>query len=296
MRGRETGVMSGRCSLMRAAVLVVVVVGSAALGRPDEGTSAGSPERSLDAGILAYHEGDLATAVAHLAAAVRGLPEDPRPHYYLGLAQWARGEVEAGQAAIRRGAAIEAQGAAVTVDVDQALARVQGAKRTFIERARREAKAAIVRAREAWRKARYEARKRAEALTVYPPKPLAKTSRLAVELPRVPKEQDLFLSARVFASARVLPNRLVAPRRQAPRGQVAASKAGTGPPPKNAKAKPKRGADPFGGGNPFGNAPSTPSSPAAPAGASPSPVSAGSHTAKTVPCPGRLSTVIRPPA
>ncbi len=88
-------------------------------------------------GVHRYFCNDFTGADQVLSQVVDGGSQDPRAHYYRGLARERAGF--GGEMDFENGARLEAEGKRV-VDVGNALARIQGSIRTKIEQARRDAR------------------------------------------------------------------------------------------------------------------------------------------------------------
>lgn len=89
------------------------------------------------AGVHKYFAGDYAAADQLLSQVVDSGSNDPRAHYFRGLVREMQGG--GGQFDFENGARLEAEGKRV-VSVGAALTRIQGAVRTQIEKARRDAR------------------------------------------------------------------------------------------------------------------------------------------------------------
>ncbi len=91
---------------------------------------------ALDVGIQAYKAGKFDVAAAMFADATKTVPADPLGWYYLGAAQWARGEEDLAKKNIAQGGQRERDSAVPGRTVSAALAPIQGAARTAIDRVR----------------------------------------------------------------------------------------------------------------------------------------------------------------
>jgi hypothetical protein len=91
--------------------------------------------------VHSYFRGDLDHAEMLLNEAIGAGSTDPRAHFFRGLCQ-SRNGVDAGLADFERGAQLEIDGARRSVNVGQALQRIQGHARIEIEKARLKARLA----------------------------------------------------------------------------------------------------------------------------------------------------------
>ncbi len=90
-------------------------------------------------GVHRYFCSDYSEAEEILSQVVDSGSQDPRAHYFLGLARYMQGRAPEAEANFRDGARVEAEGKLV-VAVGSALTRIQGQVRSKIERARRDAR------------------------------------------------------------------------------------------------------------------------------------------------------------
>ncbi len=111
--------------------LLLCLVGSTSLAQHD------AMVEMYGEGVHRYFCNDFTGADQILSQVVDGGSQDPRAHYFRGLARERAGF--GGEMDFENGARLEAEGKRV-VDVGSALARIQGSLRTKIENARRDAR------------------------------------------------------------------------------------------------------------------------------------------------------------
>lgn len=104
--------------------------------------------------VSAFHLGNVQEAYDHLDALVKKKSDDPRVHFYRGLANWKLGRTKEAEADFKAAAALEAGDTVGFYNVSRALERVQGKERLAIEGYRRAAKKAATEKLEAEREAR----------------------------------------------------------------------------------------------------------------------------------------------
>ncbi len=221
-------------------------------GSPVASAQDGTAARWFGEGIHAYYDGRYDTAEEWLRKVAERTSDDPRPYYFLGLALLGQGKQDEGRKVIAEGAKIEARQAALAVDISRSLLRVQGRGRLLIEQLREQARRDKAAADAARAKARYEARTKAERLTLYPPKLIPGAEKIAVTIPAAAdRSSDPFLSGKLFAAGKPVATQPSLPKVAGSAGRAAAPKE-----PAGRAAKPKKStADPFaGGGDPFGGA------------------------------------------
>ena len=252
--------MSGKQWNGWCAAALLVVLGAASVRAQDRTVA-----RWYGEGVHAFYDGDNASAERWLRKVVERTPDDPRPYYFLGLALLGQQQDEAGREAIAQGAAIEATRAAMAFDMSKALLRVQGRGRLLIEQAREKARRDRAAAAAARARVRYEQRKAAEQLTLYPPQLIPGADKVSVSLPaNADNSNDPFLSGKLFAKGKPAANQPTTPKVARPT-TPASSTPVTTQPAATAKKKspPAKTADPFGSGDPFGGgAPASKKAPA----------------------------------
>ena len=111
--------------------LLLCLIGSTSLAQHD------AMVEMYGEGVHRYFCNDFTGADQILSQVVDGGSQDPRAHYFRGLARERAGY--GGEMDFENGARLEAEGKRV-VDVGSALARIQGSLRTKIEKARRDAR------------------------------------------------------------------------------------------------------------------------------------------------------------
>ncbi len=157
------------------ACLVACLVHLACFAGPavaEEATSAqATSTQALGNAVHAYNTGNFQEAFDHLTPAIDGNSEDPRVHFFRGLALMQLGKSEEAEKEFKAGARLEAGDAVGVYNVNRALERIQGKGRLTIEKLRREAKAEALKKREAAREARREQLQRNEERVIEKARP-----------------------------------------------------------------------------------------------------------------------------
>lgn len=118
-------------------------------------------------GVHAFFEHRYEESHGLLTKAITSGLEDPRAHYFRGLAYLRLGRPEEAQADFATGAELESS-SAEPVNIGRALERIQGAERLKIEQQRRATRLSLRNKAEAAAKARYEERLEAEKRVLLP--------------------------------------------------------------------------------------------------------------------------------
>ena len=108
-------------------------------------------------GVHAYFAGDYSGAYEQLTAAVEGGSQDPRTYYFRGLAMLKLGRESEAKQDFQTGASLESRDANKFYNISKSLERVQGSARVELERYRLNARLAVLKEIDRYRKARYEA-------------------------------------------------------------------------------------------------------------------------------------------
>jgi len=147
----------------KVSFLVVVAVFCAALSAGC--LTAGVFDRQNEAeslygkGVHAFFDGDYQGVVELLAKVEELGSEDPRPFFFLGLAQWRLGQKDEAEATFKKAAKLEWEDRtgrnAAYYGVSDALKRIQGKERLYVESFRRQAKSDWERADQTRQQVRY---------------------------------------------------------------------------------------------------------------------------------------------
>ena len=114
-------------------------------------------------GLHAYYAGEFAAAHSALSEVIKGGFQNPCCYYFRGMVSYRQGDKQAAQQDFQTGAEREANASRQKLPISKSLERVQGGARVMIERARLQARFAVLQKRLVREKQRYEALVRNEA-------------------------------------------------------------------------------------------------------------------------------------
>ena len=136
-------------------------------------------------GVHAYFDGSYDTAIRMFDTAVENGTTDPRVLYFRGLTKFEQEQVEGAREDFLSAARMELAGTPQYYPINRSLERIQGDGRQLLEEMRQFAREDSARRELAYRQARYEALRIAEAFVIR--KPVQLPSQLpAVDLSQVP--------------------------------------------------------------------------------------------------------------
>ena len=133
-------------------------------------------------GLHAYYAGEWEAAHSAFSEVIKAGFQNPCCYYFRGMVSYQQGDKQSAQQDFQAGAAREANAIRQKFPISKALERVQGGARVMIERARLQARFAVVQKRLAREKQRYEALVRNEAKVVRKAAPGSGAAEPAIEI------------------------------------------------------------------------------------------------------------------
>ena len=133
-------------------------------------------------GLHAYYAGEWEAAHSAFSEVIKAGFQNPCCYYFRGMVSYQQGDKQSAQQDFQAGAAREANAIRQKFPISKALERVQGGARVMIERARLQARLAVVQKRLTREKQRYEALVRNEAKVVRKAAPGSGAAEPAIEI------------------------------------------------------------------------------------------------------------------
>ena len=133
-------------------------------------------------GLHAYYSGELEAAHSAFSEVIKAGFQNPCCYYFRGMVSYQQGDKQSAQQDFQVGAAREANAIRQKFPISKSLERVQGGARVMIERARLQARLAVLQKRLTREKQRYEALVRNEAKVVRKAAPEPGAAEPAIEI------------------------------------------------------------------------------------------------------------------